>query len=97
MANEKNLKPFNKGESGNPGGRPKWALVSKEIRNHLDDPEKIKELVETVFDLALKGNMRAIEFIADRVEGKVAQNYHFFTEINDEPIKVFDISGIDDD
>ncbi len=27
MANEKNLKHFEKGVSGNPGGRPKWKIV----------------------------------------------------------------------
>ncbi|MDC0917975.1 DUF5681 domain-containing protein [Candidatus Marinimicrobia bacterium] len=88
MSKEKNLKPFEKGVSGNPGGRPKWKQVT-EIMKTETNQEKLAVIVDKVFDLALEGNMRAIEFIADRLEGKVAQRVEVTT--NDEPIRVFNM------
>ena len=91
--NEKNLKPFEKGVSGNPSGRPKWKHVTEVMKQELDE-DKLISMVHMVYDLAMEGNMRAVEFIADRVEGKVAQRVTVTT--NDEPIKVFNIEGLDD-
>ncbi|MDG2188517.1 MAG: DUF5681 domain-containing protein [Candidatus Marinimicrobia bacterium] len=95
MSKEKNLKPFEKGVSGNPGGRPKWKQVT-EIMKSETNTAKLETMIDKVFDLALEGNMRAVEFIADRLEGKVAQRVELSTK-SDQPIKVFDIEGIDDD
>ena len=94
MGKEKNLKPFEKGASGNPGGRPKWKQVTELMKTETNQ-EKLAVIVDNVFDLALEGNMRAVEFIADRLEGKVAQRVELSTK-SDEPIKVFDIEGLDD-
>ena len=95
MSNEKNLKPFEKGVSGNPSGRPKWKHVTEVMKQELDE-DKLISMVHMVYDLAMEGNMRAVEFIADRLEGKVAQRVELSTK-SDQPIKVFDIEGIDDD
>jgi len=94
MNKEKNLKPFEKGVSGNPGGRPKWKKVTELMKTETNQ-EKLAIIVDNVFDLALEGNMRAVEFIADRLEGKVAQRVEVST--NDQPIKVFDFEGVDFD
>ena len=96
MSKEKNLKPFEKGVSGNPGGRPNWSIISKEIRLVLNDPDKAMKLVEKVYDLALDGNMRAVEFLADRAEGKVTQRVEISPH-HDQPIKVFDMDWDDED
>jgi len=94
MSKEKNLKPFEKGVSGNPGGRPHWKKVTELMKTETNQ-EKLAVMVDKVFDLALEGNMRAVEFIADRLEGKVAQRVEVST--NDQPIKVFDFEGVDFD
>ncbi len=91
MSKEKNLKPFEKGVSGNPGGRPKWKQVT-EIMKTETNQEKLAVIVDKVFDLALEGNMRAIEFIADRLEGKVSQRVEVSTS-SDQPIRVFDFDN----
>ena len=95
MSKEKNLKPFEKGVSGNPGGRPHWKQVTELMKTETNQ-EKLAVMVDKVFDLALEGNMRAVEFIADRLEGKVSQRVEVST-LSDQPIKVFDFEGIDDD
>lgn len=95
MANEKNLKHFKKGVSGNPGGRPKWKHIT-EMLKHEENQEKLEQLVHVIYDKALSGDMRAVEFIADRLEGKVATRLSV-EKPSDEPIKVFDIEGFDDD
>ena len=71
MANEKNLKPFKKGQSGNQGGRPKWKQITEILKSEKNQ-EKLEDMINVVFDLALKGDMRAVEYISDRLEGKVA-------------------------
>tara|TARA_R110002073_G_scaffold75637_1_gene184494 strand:- start:1217 stop:1543 length:327 start_codon:yes stop_codon:yes gene_type:complete len=86
MSNEKNLKPFEKGVSGNPSGRPKWKHVTEVMKQELDE-DKLISMVHMVYELAMEGNMRAVEFIADRVEGKVAQRVTVTT--SDETIPIF--------
>ena len=95
MSKEKNLKPFKKGQSGNPGGRPKWKHITEILKSEKNQ-EKLEEMVDVVFDLALKGDMRAVEYISDRLEGKVATRLSV-EKPSDKPIKVFDIEGLDDD
>ena len=43
MANEKNLKPFKKGVSGNPGGRPKWKQITEILKSEKNQ-EKLEEM-----------------------------------------------------
>ena len=95
--NKRNLKPFKKGNSGNPGGRPKWKHITEILRKE-DNLDRLNMVVDKVFEMALTGNMRAIEFIADRLEGKPRQYMDFQMENDDRrdrPIKVFDIPGLD--
>ena len=66
-----NLKPFKKGESGNPGGRPKKDLAS--IIAHevfAEQPEKIK----AAFAKALqRGDAAVFKALADRAFGRLPQ------------------------
>mgnify|MGYP001251981717 CR=1 FL=1 len=65
--------------SGNPKGRPKKKLcmsdILKEYGERISKKEphyNILQLVgKKVYEMAIGGNMRAIEFITERLEGKV--------------------------
>jgi len=93
MSNEKNLKPFPKGVSGNPSGRPHWKAVTEAMRKELD-ADKLSAMCLVIYGEAMKGNISAATFIADRLEGKPQQRIEVST--NDEPIRVFNIEGLDD-
>ena len=55
----------------------------------------LEAVISTVYDEALNGNMTAVNFLADRILGKPAQTLGV-KDISDEPIKVFDIDGMED-
>ncbi len=75
------LRPFRKGVSGNPGGRPKKLPVTDVILQKLD--EKCKQdkqgrtwaelLVVALLGRAIKGDVKAIAELIDRAEGKAKQ------------------------
>jgi len=69
---------FQKGLSGNPGGKPKRAkLFERELLAALKeagtDGEKLQMVARSLVDQAIAGNVAAIREIADRVDGKVPQ------------------------
>lgn len=78
---------FKPGVSGNPSGRPKLKPITDAMRAMLDQPfsgrgcggkykgmTNAEVLVAKQFDAAIeKGDLRAAQEIADRVEGKVIQ------------------------
>ncbi len=79
-------RPFEKGKVSNPKGRPKSHL-SKLLSAHLQEKVKVfdaagktitetreKSLVRKVYALAFTGDMDAIKFIWERMEGKVRDN-----------------------
>ena len=74
-----NLKPWPKGVSGNPGGRPKKRLISDELERLLQQSPNAggktcaAALAEVLLEHALKGDLRAIAEVANRVEGKPVQ------------------------
>ena len=75
-----NLKPFQKGTSGNPNGRPKVITLSEALRQQLvqkapgaDEREYVTEIARVLCDEAVKGNIMAIREIFDRLEGKPRQ------------------------
>ena len=95
-------KQFKKGVSGNPNGRPpKDFALNDHIREIANKPlgrskkTMLEAVISTVYDEALNGNMTAVNFLADRILGKPAQSLGV-KDISDEPIKVFDIDGMED-
>lgn len=69
--------PFQPGESGNPGGRPKGESFTSLLRELLDTKHKRAPnwraaVAAKAIDLAAKGDLDAIKWIADRTDGKVA-------------------------
>ena len=90
-----------KGQSGNPNGRPKSGFALNEYITSLanveleDKKTMLQAVVEKVYEEALKGNMTAVNYLSDRVLGKPSQQIGI-KDVSDEPIKVFDIDGLDD-
>lgn len=91
----KNLKSFKKGKSGNKNGAPKGKHLSTLIQDFLDsdfkatDPFTKKKENKTLAEWlstnliakAIKGNMKAVQIIFERLEGKVADNLNI--KVND--------------
>lgn len=73
-------RPFVKGQSGNPLGRPPkdWTWKSlvleaaEEIANGSDEPKK-KLMARKLVDLCVDGNIAALKEAGDRIDGKVPQ------------------------
>lgn len=72
--------PFEEGQSGNPGGKPKRAkmaydalIVELKSRETEKDPKGIRKIMQKVVDLAEAGEQWAVLFIRDTVDGKPAQ------------------------
>ena len=69
--------PFKKGQSGNPNG----AWVEKPFRDALrmeiaaadDDVKVLRTIARKLLDRAVEGDLAAITSIADRLDGKPAQ------------------------
>lgn len=89
MANEQNLKPFPKGVSGNPKGRPKGIPTARvryqrlldlmqTVENPITGVEEEFTTLEVmdmkIFAKALKGDIQAYKEIMDRLEGKAQQS-----------------------
>lgn len=72
---------FKPGVSGNPSGRPRTALLAAACREWLlspstDDPQRTnaQALAAKLGSLALTGDIRAAEALADRAEGRPRQS-----------------------
>lgn len=74
-----NNKPFKKGQSGNPNGRPKSPLRDiKEVLKDLLSQEKngtqlIDGLMSVVVNKALKGDLKAVDMLLSYSYGKATQ------------------------
>ena len=70
---------FEKGQSGNPGGRQKgekiWrdALRRALARREEDDPQALEKLADTLVSMAADGDIQALRELADRLDGKPKQ------------------------
>lgn len=69
---------FEKGKSGNPGGRPKEKPFRDALRAELaalgeDDPKALRSLARNLLKIAAgEDGLPAIKEVADRLDGKVA-------------------------
>lgn len=66
---------FEKGKSGNPGGRPKEKPWRDALNMALKDGDglRLRRIADAVVTLAETGDMQAIKEIGDRLDGKPAQ------------------------
>jgi len=87
---------FKKGVSGNLAGRPKGIQQIPDLLRKIGEEEGLKDgsktklevVMSRVFGYALEGKPWAVQFIADRTEGKAKEFRE--TTVKTEPIKVFD-------
>ena len=86
---------FKPGVSGNPSGRPKGIQSIPDILRKIGEEEgttdgksKLDVIMYMVFSFALEGKPWAVQFIADRTEGKAKEFRE--TTVKTEPIKVFE-------
>jgi len=83
MPNPENLKPFTKGHSGNPAGRPlKEYCLTNLLRQQGDIQDfETKEglitrnegIAKKLWDMAISGDVPAIKYLFDRIDGKPLQ------------------------
>lgn len=62
-----NLKPFPKGRSGNPKGRAPGKSMKRLLRDVAESQKRA--VIETMYELAKGGDVRAAEWIAKHEEG----------------------------
>lgn len=82
MANPESIRGkgnrWKKGESGNPKGRPKLPSMKTIMESVLGDIKDGKSAAEAIMmamrNKAIKGDVRAAEFIIDRAYGKAKEN-----------------------
>ncbi|MDR2435234.1 MAG: DUF5681 domain-containing protein [Treponema sp.] len=80
--------PFAKGQSGNPYGRPKKAksltnILEKALSKKRADGRTNKAaLVDTLISLALAGDVTALKYVYDRVDGKLAESVNMAADVN---------------
>jgi len=72
---------FQKGQSGNPGGRPKGksitALLEKYLKGkdgEIEGKTRKQALIEKLTEMGLDGNMIALKYIIDRIDGKPTEH-----------------------
>ena len=87
---------FVKGSSGNPGGRPSKTLTSllKDRINEGKSFNKADLIIDKAIDLAIEGDMQAIKWIFERVDGRpIPMRIDLIEE--HKPIRILDIGFSD--
>jgi len=80
------------GESGNPNGRRNayTDLIKDYSFTKVNDKERREIVIAKLFQLAERGDLRAIQFIVERLEGKALERQERTTK--SEPIQVMVIN-----
>ena len=83
--------PWKPGQSGNPKGRPpknktltdalERALKKKDVKRGYDDISRKDAIAEILTQEALKGNLKAIDMILDRIEGRPGQSINLDADV----------------
>lgn len=77
MPNPQNLKPFKKGYSGNPRGRPRLPRLQESLASALsakvDGVSALEAILGSLVDRAKRGDVRAAELLLNRAYGKALQ------------------------
>ena len=95
-------KPFKKGTSGNPKGKPCKIpgldnLLAEVLGEDKDGITAAKAILMALRAKATKGDVRAAEVLLDRAYGKAKQNFGFTdTEGNDRPLIYIPNNGRDE-
>jgi len=97
MANPENLKPWKKGQSGNPtGNKPGYKTAKTQFRKWLavttgkkhnttgEEMDGYDAMILSLITGAIKGDRKAAAIVLDRLEGKPLQKFKDETE---DPIK----------
>ena len=82
---------FAPNSSGNPQGRPPKKMCIPDILKSIGEEQyddkytKLEMVMNKAYEMAMTGNMRAMEFIAERLEGRVAvkDEKHFSKPISE--------------
>ncbi len=79
---------WKKGESGNPNGRRNayTDLIKDYSFSKINEKERRQVIVSKLFNLAERGDLKAIQFIIERLEGKALERME--TTNKSEPIQV---------
>jgi hypothetical protein len=86
MPNPENLKPYKKGETGNPNGRPKKLPPIKELIEKTLGEEKngitgVDAIFKVLLSKAVKGDLKASQMLLDYYYGKATQKTEIVGEI----------------
>ena len=83
---------WKKGQSGNPNGRRNayTDLIREFSFQKINDKERREIILQKLFQLAERGDLRAIQFIVERMEGKALERQERTTM--NEPIQVMVIN-----
>ena len=82
--------PWKPGESGNPGGPSKqqkrfYAALDRAIAQ--EDGKKLRDAADKLLELAAQGEPWAVQMLADRLDGKPAQQVTLSGD-EDQPLKI---------
>ena len=65
---------FEKGQSGNPNGRPKGkGSLSDVLRRRIKERQLENKIADALLDQALEGNSASMKMVLERVDGAVKQ------------------------
>ena len=82
--------PFKKGQSGNPGGRPKEKPFADALRMEIadagEDHKALRRVARKLIENAESGDIRAIRELADRLDGKPMQAVDANVDLSTDPL-----------